>query len=88
MSSSTQSFTSALSFPEEHDTPIPANPLVLAERRQKYRYPLSLNVRFRYFSAGCRFSGVGLATNLGSGGILVSSKHQIVVGALVEMSID
>jgi hypothetical protein len=62
--------------------------LHLAERRAKSRYPLDLSVRFRFFCAGTAFFGRGLAVNVSSGGILVTSKHRVLVGSLVEMSID
>jgi hypothetical protein len=59
------------------------------ERREKLRYPLDLGVRFRSSSReGFAFSGVGMAVNLSSGGILVASQQHVVDGALVEMSIE
>jgi hypothetical protein len=65
-----------------------AGQLHLAERRAKSRYPLDLSVRFRFFCAGTAFFGQGLAVNVSSGGILVASKHRVMVGSVVEMSID
>jgi hypothetical protein len=61
---------------------------VPAERRVKYRYALDLRVRFRSASAESSFSGAGQVLNMSSGGILVASKYQITVGALVEMRIE
>ena len=65
-----------------HNGPVPA------ERRQNFRYPLELRVRFRSCSAAHSFSGAGKALNLSSGGVLVASTQQIIVGALVEMNIE
>jgi hypothetical protein len=62
--------------------------LVPAERRLKFRYDLGLHVRLRSAAGGSSFSGAGLVVNLSSGGILVASQHQLLVGALVEMSIE
>ncbi len=59
-----------------------------AERRQRYRYPLDLGVRFRCPAGESCVSGHGLAVNLSSGGVLVASRHQMNVGARVEMSIE
>jgi hypothetical protein len=58
------------------------------ERRRRCRYPLDLSVRFRCSSGEFRHSGQGLAVNLSSGGVLVASRHQMHVGARVEMSIE
>jgi hypothetical protein len=65
-----------------------AGRLLLGERRLRSRHPLDLRVRFRFSSAGSHFSGTGVAVNMNSGGILVASKHQVIVGTLVELSIE
>jgi PilZ domain-containing protein len=88
MAASNHSFARILEFPGERRSSIAANWPVQAERRLKFRYPMELSVRFRYFSGESHFSGTGLAVNLSSGGILVASRHRIVEGALVEMSIE
>ena len=88
MPTSTHVLARILSFPGEHHRKIAAGRLHLAERRVKSRYPLDLSVRFRFSSAGSHFSGAGLAVNMSSGGILVESKHQVIVGARVEMNIE
>ena len=59
-----------------------------AERRRRFRYPLDLSVRFRCPSGESPVSGEGLAVNLSSGGVLVASRHQMNVGARVEISIE
>ena len=61
---------------------------VSAERRLKFRYPVDLNVRLRFSAGRASFSGAGLVVNMSSRGILVASQQQLVVGALVEMSIQ
>jgi hypothetical protein len=62
------------------------------ERRSKIRYPLDLNVRFRFLSGLSGFSGVGHTINLSSSGILVFSKHialhEISAGAGLKMTIE
>lgn len=88
MAASNQSFAGLLSFREEHRISLVANWPVRAERRIKYRYPLDLGVRYRSSSKGSSFSGAGVAVNMSSGGILVASQHQVIEGALVEMSIE
>lgn len=87
--------SSVLSFPRRplsiveghHRTDVAHGP-ILAERREKFRYPLDLSVRFRAPRARSDFSGLGVVVNLSSSGILVISGHDLSVGALVEMSID
>ncbi len=88
MAASNHSIAGILPFPAELRKAIAANWPDQAERRVKYRYPIDLRVGFHYFSQGTRFSGAGRAVNIGSGGILVDSRHQIMEGALVEMSIE
>jgi hypothetical protein len=88
MAASNYSFARILPFPGERRSSIVANWPVQAERRLKFRYPTDLSVRFRYYSAGTRVSGAGLAVNISSGGLLVASQHQVAQGALVEMSIE
>jgi|SRR5579863_2402729 len=87
------SFAKILSFPGEHFSKKVSNRPILAERRLRFRYPLDLRVRFRSSAAGARLSGAGLAVNVSSGGVFVASSNPVivgalVVGALVEMSID
>jgi hypothetical protein len=82
------SFASILSLPGEHRRETVVNWPLRAERRLKFRYPIDLRVSFLYFSEGSRRSGAGRAVNISSGGILVSSRHQIIEGALVEMRIE
>jgi hypothetical protein len=88
MAASNLSFATILSVPREHRPEIVANWPLRAERRLKFRYPIDLRVGFHYFSQGTRLYGAGNAVNISSGGILVESKHQIIEGALVEMSIE
>jgi PilZ domain-containing protein len=82
------SFARILSFPRERRSPLVARWPVPAERRLKFRYPVDLNVRLRFSAGRASFSGAGLVVNISSGGILVASEDQLVVGALVEMSIE
>jgi hypothetical protein len=63
-----------------------------AERRLKFRYPLDLSVRFRFFPIS-PFSAGGRAVNVSSGGVLVVSEHlvpqpDIRVGSEVEMNFE
>ena len=88
MAASIHSLARILPFPAERRSSLVANWPVQAERRVKFRYPVDLRVRFRYALEGSRFSGTGVAVKMSSGGILVDSKHQIMEGALVEISIE
>jgi hypothetical protein len=88
MGASNSSFARILPFPEERRSSIVANWPVQAERRLKFRYPMDLGVRFRYYSGGSRLYGAGLAVNISSGGVLVASQQQVAEGAVVEMSIE
>lgn len=88
MAASIHSFARILPFREEYRTSRVAHGPVPAERRQNFRYPLKLRVRFRSCSVAHSFSGAGKALNLSSGGVLVASTQQIIVGALVEMNIE
>lgn len=88
MAPSIDSFARTLPFAQKRYSATVAGRIHLAERRAKFRYPIDLRVGFRYFSQGGRLSGAGRAVNIGSGGILVDSRHQITEGALVEISIE
>ncbi len=88
MAASNYSFARILALPPERRSLLVANWPAQAERRARFRYPVEMNVRFRCFSDGRRISGAGLAVNMSSGGVLVASEHQIVDGALVELSIE
>jgi len=85
MATSTNPSVRNIEFQGEQHGPIGS---LGAERRRKYRYPLDLSVRFRCPLGESRVSGQGLAVNLSSGGVLVASRHQLNVGAPVEMSIE
>jgi hypothetical protein len=82
------SFAKVLSFPEVHFSKTVSSGPILDERRLRFRYPLDLRVRFQSSVAGAPFSGAGLAVNVSSGGVFVASHHPVVIGALVEMSIE
>lgn len=88
MPTSTHAIAGILSSAGERERAKVAGRLLVGERRLKLRHPLELRVRFRFSSAGSHFAGTGLAVNISSGGILVASKHQIIVGTLVELSIE
>jgi hypothetical protein len=88
MAASIGSFARILPFPGERRSSIVANWPIQAERRLKYRYPLDSSLRFRSVHKGDPFSGTGVALNMSSGGILVATRHQVIEGALVMMSIE
>jgi PilZ domain-containing protein len=88
MSASIHSFARTLPFPGERRASLVAIGHTQAERRLKFRYPLELSVRFRCCSRESRISGDGLVVNMSSGGVLVHSHHQIMQGAIVEVSIE
>jgi hypothetical protein len=88
MPTSTHAFAGILSSAGGRQWAKVAGRMLLGERRLKSRHPLDLKVRFRFSSAGSQFTGTGVAVNVSSGGILVASKHQVIVGTQVEMSIE
>ncbi len=89
MAASIHSFARVLQFPGEQRSSLVANAHIPEERRLKFRYPLDLSVRFRSLAPkGSAFSGEGKAVNLSSAGILVASRHPMVVGTLLEMSME
>ncbi len=58
------------------------------ERRTKIRFPLDLCVSYRSLGRGTAFAGEGWVVNMSRGGVLVSSRQAIGVGAPVELSIE
>ena len=87
------SSSSVLPFPGEHPAPTVLKWPIAAERRSKVRYPLELNVRFRYFAGGSLRFGTGHTVDVSSCGILVASTriispNELMVGENVEMSIE
>jgi hypothetical protein len=88
MVASMHSFARILSFPGERRSALVVDEPILVERRLKYRYPLDLRARFGFSADGRSFSGGGLVVNLGSGGVLVRSRHAIIEGALLHMPIE
>lgn len=60
----------------------------LIERRSRVRFPFELRVQFRSLEPGYRLWGTGQLINMSSGGLLVSSEHQMIIGTPVELNID
>ena len=58
------------------------------ERRSKVRFPLQLPVSYRTIGRGASCTGEGCVVNMSRRGILVSSRHEIGVGALMELNIE
>lgn len=82
---------SSPSIQGEQYGPTVSDPPIALERRSRVRYRLALSVRFRALSSRSPFSGVGRTMDLSSAGVCVvpqDSKHQIRVGAEVEMKIE
>ena len=88
MSASTRPLGRVLPFREEHLSVIPGGRAFPEERRQKVRYHLDLRVRFCPSFTESRLSGSGTIINISSGGVLVASSSQPLVGELVEMRIE
>jgi hypothetical protein len=88
MPASIHSFARTLLFPGERRSSLVSIGQIQAERRLKFRYPLELGVRFRACSRESRISGAGWVVNVSSGGVLVSSHHHVILGAIVEVSIE
>jgi hypothetical protein len=87
MPPATHSFANVLPF-RDNMSVIVSGGNIPAERRQRFRYRLGLNVRFGSSRAGSCFSGEGIIINMSSGGVLVASNDQPPVGELVEMRIE
>jgi hypothetical protein len=79
--------TEMLPLQEQDDAFVSPLSLIAAERRSKVRYPLVLNVRYRILGRRLQL-GVGQAVNLSSGGALVRSRHELVVGKELEIQIE
>ena len=60
----------------------------LFERRSRVRFPFELRVQFRSLDPGYRPWGNGRLINMSSGGLLVSSEHEMIIGTPVELNID
>ncbi len=87
MPASTHTFSNVLPFREPLSV-IAGGRNVPAERREKFRYRLNLSVRFGSSGAGSSLSGEGTIVNMSSGGALIASGDQPLVGELVEMRIE
>lgn len=62
--------------------------LLSIERRAKVRFPLELQVRYRTLEPGSPCSGEGCVVNISRDGVLVSSRHEMSLGAGVELNIE
>jgi hypothetical protein len=60
----------------------------LLDRRSRVRYPLELPVFYRSLERRRPQAGQGWVMNMSSGGVLVSSPHQIDAGTGLELSIE
>lgn len=62
---------------------------LLIERRSRVRFPLELRVAYRTLAKrGNPCAGEGWVVNMSRGGVLVSSPHEILIGARMELSIE
>jgi hypothetical protein len=62
--------------------------LSAAERRGTSRYPLRERVKYTFLSRRSVIEGTGETINIGSGGVLFSTQHRLLVGRAVEVSIN
>ena len=61
----------------------------LPERRGTNRFPVQQNVRYRVIqSRSDKITGSGTTLNMGSGGILFTTEEKLVVGRMVEVSVN
>jgi hypothetical protein len=64
------------------------NKLKKEERRDKWRFDMQRELRFKLLEAAATVSsGIGRTMNVSSGGVLFVSEHQVRLGALIEISI-
>jgi len=61
---------------------------VSIERRSKLRFPLVLRVSYRTLGRESPCTGEGWVVNMSRGGVLVSSQHEVAVGARMELNIE
>ena len=59
------------------------------ERRGTNRFPVKQDVRYRVIqSRTTKMSGSGITLNMGSGGILFTTEEKLVLGRMVELSVN
>jgi hypothetical protein len=58
------------------------------ERRSRIRFPLQLRVSYRTLGRGVPCVGEGWVVNMNRGGVLISSEHEVGIGARMELSIE
>ena len=68
--------------------PVTANPGLL-DRRRTARFPVQEEVRYLIVqSRSLKISGAGATLNIGSGGILFSTREKLPMGRMVEVSVN
>ena len=76
------------SIPVKNSQPIAFPPRLSIERRSKLRFPIELRVTYRTLGRSFPCAGEGWVANISAGGVLVSSQHEIDVGARMELNIE
>jgi hypothetical protein len=59
------------------------------DRRGKSRFPVLHDIRYRVIQARAgKIAGSGTTLNMGSGGILFTTEHELPLGRVVEVSVN
>jgi hypothetical protein len=61
---------------------------MLKERRSAARYPMILNARYQTLRKRSKDCGIGRTVNVSSGGFLITSEHNVAVGARLEVAVE
>jgi hypothetical protein len=59
---------------------------MFTERRSSVRYPIVLNARYQTLRKRSKCCGIGRTVNISSRGFLITTEHNILVGARVEVA--
>src|ERR1700692_951909 len=61
---------------------------MFTERRSSVRYPIVLNARYQTLRKRSKCCGIGRTVNISSRGFLITTEHNILVGARVEVAVE
>jgi len=61
---------------------------MLTERRAAVRYPIILDARYRTLSKKSTECGIGRTVDISSGGLLIASVHNVIVGVRLEVAVE
>jgi hypothetical protein len=62
--------------------------IAVAERRSTSRFPLASEVSYKYKTGKLTAAGVGQCVNIGSGGVLFTTRGRLPIGRTIELSLN